>query len=234
MSPATDGPADPEQAASADRVELIAHRAGNHSAGVEPVRALADTIELDVRLERGRMVVRHPRRIWFTTRLWEPWRLLPRDATALRYDDAIGPVGGGLGLWIDCKGFSRQLPDRAVRAARAGDPSGSRRLTVSSKAWWALASVAHDEDIRVIRSVSNRWELFLLRRLPSRIDIDGVVARSDLLDGRLVRELKQRYDLVFSWSIPDVAIGSQLTAWGVDGLIIDDPEVLGRLARGSS
>lgn len=213
------------------RVELIAHRAGNHATGVDPVREVADTIELDVRLERGRMVVRHPRRIWFTDRLWEPWRLLPRDTTALGFEEATAPVGGGLGLWIDCKGVTPRLPARAVRAARAGDPSGSRPLTVSSKAWWALGSVAGVDGLRVIRSVSNRWELFLLRRLPSRLAIDGVVVRSDLLEGRLVRELKERYGLVFSWSIPDVAIGSELAAWGVDGLIVDDPEVLDRLSR---
>ncbi|MEL6984062.1 MAG: hypothetical protein AAFO29_16680, partial [Actinomycetota bacterium] len=47
----------------------------------------------------------------------------------------------------------------------------------------------------------------------------------------LVGELKQRYGTVFSWSIPDATTGQRLAAWGVDGLIVDDPEVLDELRR---
>ena len=92
------------------RAELIAHRAGTGRGLVEAVAATADTIELDLRLERGRMVVRHPRRVWGTDRLFERtgnrWHLLPAGATGLDYDGAIGPVvdrsdpgpAGGLGV----------------------------------------------------------------------------------------------------------------------------------------
>lgn len=207
-------------------VELIAHRAGNHLDGPDRVRGVADTIELDVRLERGSMVVRHPRRLWFTDRLWEKWYLLPADATGIGFEEAVDAVDGDLGLWIDCKGISPRLPTRALAAA-----GPRRRVTVSSKAWWMLGPVAERDDVRVIRSVSNALELALLRFLPSRVNVDGVVAHATLLEKGLVGDLKQRYGTLFSWSIPDAATGQRLAAWGVDGLIVDDPEVVEQLRR---
>jgi glycerophosphoryl diester phosphodiesterase len=94
-----------------------------------------------------------------------------------------------------------------------------------------LGSIDDQEGVRVVRSVSNALELSLLRFLPSRVKIDGVVARSDLLQKTLVGDLKQRYRTVFSWSIPDATTGERLAAWGVNGLIVDDPEVLEQLRR---
>ncbi len=208
------------------RVELIAHRAGNHLGGPDRVRETADTVELDVRLERGSMVVRHPRRIWFTDRLWEPWHLLPRDATGIGFEEAVAGVDDDVHLWIDCKGISPRLPTKALDAAGRRD-----RVTVSSKAWWMLGSAAERDGVRVIRSVSNAFELALLRFLPSRVEIDGVVAHATLLQKGLVGDLKQRYGTLFSWSIPDAATGQRLAAWGVDGLIVDDPEVVQELRR---
>lgn len=207
-------------------VELIAHRAGNRPGGPDEVRGLADTVELDVRLERGALVVRHPRRIWFTDRLWEKWYLLAKGASGLGYAEAVRAVDGDLHLWIDCKGISPRLPPRALAGAGSRD-----RVTVSSKAWWVLGSVADHDGVRVIRSVSNKAELAALRFLPSRVEIDGVVAHATLLEKGLVADLKQRYGTLFSWSIPDAATGQRLAAWGVDGLIVDDPEVMQQLRR---
>ena len=212
----------------ANEVELIAHRAGNRAGGPDAVRAVADTIELDLRLERGRMVVRHPRRIWLTDRLWEKWYLLPPGTPSMSFEEAAAAVDDDLHLWIDCKGIGRRLPERAVGTTAARD-----RVTVSSKAWWMLAPVTGREDVRVIRSVSNRLELAALRFFPSRVEVDGVVAHSRLLDKGLVTALKGRYGLLFSWSIPDAALGRRLAAWGVNGLIIDDPEVMDELRRRS-
>lgn len=209
-------------------VELIAHRAGNRAGGVAEVRYLADTIELDVRWQRREMVVRHARRVWFTNRLWEREglraHLLAPDHPVLDFAEAVAEVDDDLGLWIDCKGISPRLPPETLAVAGVRD-----RLTVSTKAWWMLAPVDDRPGVRAIRSVSNRFELFLLRFLPSRVELDGVVLHSRLLEGRLVSDLKRRYGSVFSWSIPDVATGQRLAEWGVDGLIIDEPDVLSGL-----
>lgn len=222
---------EPDGGAEIGPVELIAHRAGNHRGGPDEVRSVADTIELDVRLERGQMVVRHARRIWFTDRLWEKWYLLAPGTEVLGYEEAAAAVDGDLGLWIDCKGISPRLPVRALAACEPESKAFRGPVTVSSKAWWMLGSVDDREGVRVVRSVSNALELGLLRFVPSRVKIDGVVARSDLLRKALVGDLKERYGTVFSWSIPDATTGQRLAAWGVDGLIVDDPEVLEQLRR---
>ncbi len=192
------------------------------------MRTLADTVELDVRLERGAMVVRHARRIWLTHRLWDREglraHLLPPDTPRFGFEEAVAAVDDDLGLWIDCKGISPRLPPQTL-AVVGVRPS----VTVSTKAWWALSGVQGRDGVRLVRSVSNRWELLLARFLPSRQKIDGVVAHSRLLDGRLVSALKRQYGSVFSWSIPDVATGQRLAEWGVDGLIVDEPEVLAGL-----
>lgn len=216
-------------------VELIAHRAGNVAGTTTTFAGQADTIELDIRVERGRLVVRHPRRVWFTSRLWEReggWHLLPADTPVLELSEAVASVTAEAPhamVWLDCKGFSLRTPRRALEVVEPLVAEGDGPITVSSKAWWMLGSVDRRPGVRVVRSVSNRWELLLVRFLPSRVELDGVVAHSRLLGGRLVSTLRRRYGRVFSWSIPDVATGQRLAEWGVDGLIIDEPEVLAEL-----
>lgn len=219
-------------------VELIAHRFGNHAGLVEQVAEVVDTIEIDVWLDRGAVVVRHAHRVPFGEQLWERrglfgFDLLDPEARARPYAETVAEIGPDLGLWIDCKGPGRRLPRRALAAA--GHREG---VTVSSKAWWALGTIdkrrAGYEGVRVIRSVGNRFELALLLRLPSRVMIDGVVAHRRLLEkgGKgLVETLLERYGTLFSWSIDDAATGRLLASWGVQGLIIDDPEVMDELRR---
>lgn len=225
---------EPELTSGSRRTELIAHRAGNAAGRVAAVRDLADTVELDVRLDRGRMVVRHPRRIWFTDRLWERWYLVPPGRVVPTFEQALDLVeiesgdGRRPGLWIDCKGLTPRLPPRALEAAIARS-DGLGPITVSSKAWWALGPVSGRPGVRVVRSISNRFELFLLRRLPSRLTPDGIVLHSRLAQKPLVSALRERYGTVFSWSIPDAATGRRLVSWGVDGLIVDEPEVMNEL-----
>ncbi len=207
-------------------VELIGHRAGNTRAGVESIRSIADTAELDVHIHRGQLVVRHAKRLWFTSRLWERWYMLPPGTQVPVLDDALGWIGTGTGLWIDCKGISGRLPEEAVRAAADHLP-----LTLSTKSWWTLRRVVGRSGVRTIRSAGNRFELFLLRFLPSRLAMDGVVVHSRLLSPRLVASLHRRHGQVFSWSIEDESVARRLITWGLDGLIIDERVVLAALAE---
>lgn len=205
-------------------VELIAHRAGNDGAVDESIRPLADTVEIDVHLHRGELVVRHAKRVWFTSRLWERWHLLPADTEVPRFDETLAALGPDIGLWVDGKGPTPRLPPAVLAAL------GDRRpVTISTKSWWALRSVAGRDGVRVIRSAGNKLELFLLQRLPSRVPLDGVVIHSRLLDPDLVTQLRDRFGSVSSWSIPDVETGNRLAGWGVDGLIVDEPSVMAGL-----
>lgn len=208
-------------------VELIAHRAGNGPAETASVRAVADCIEIDVHHHRGRLVVRHAKRVWLTSRLWERWYLLPRDVRVPLLADALAWIGPDLGLWVDLKGaVARRLPAEVCRAV---GPRPS--LTLSTKAWWLFGRSAGPLPARLLRSAGNRFELVLLRHLPSRVALDGVVLHRRLLTADLVDELKGRHGLVFAWSVTDEGAARQLIGWGVDGLIIDDPSLMQALAQ---
>lgn len=202
-------------------VEIIAHRAGNSAAAMAACRTVSGTAEIDVHLHRGDVVVRHAKRLWPTSRLWERWYLLPRGTVVPMLDEAACWLGDDVPLWVDCKGpFALGLP-RAVR-----DRLGlHRRVTMSGKAWWVLARAARLRDVRVVRSAGNRAELLLLR-LPSRVALDGVALHRRLVTAPLVAELRARHGQVFCWAVTDAATARRLVGWGVDGLILDDPALM--------
>jgi glycerophosphoryl diester phosphodiesterase len=208
-------------------VEVIAHRAGNSPEGSARAQASADVLEIDVHLHRGRLVVRHAKRIVGTRRLWERWYLLPARTTVPTLEDALGWIGPGSPLWVDCKGpGALGLPSRVLAAA-----GPERQVTLSGKAWWVLARGRGRPRVRIVRSAGNRFEALLLRRLPSRVDLDGVALHERLLDADQVARLSGRFGPVFTWGVHDEQRARQLVEWGVDGLILDDPDLMEAVRR---
>jgi glycerophosphoryl diester phosphodiesterase len=205
-------------------VELIAHRAANRPDGTER-HGGADLLELDVHLFRGRLEVRHEKVLWPTARLWERWYVLPRGAARRSLHDVLRSDEGAH-LLLDLKGVSPRLARSVVEAV------GERRpLTVATKSWWLLRHFQAVPGVRTFRSVGNRFELALLRRLPSRLRPHGVVAHQRLLSASTVSALRSEVQAVWAWGAPDRAVAEQLRSWGVDGLILDDPQLLRELRR---
>ena len=107
-----------------------------------------------------------------------------------------------------------------------------------TKSWWLLRPFQSLPDVRTFRSVGNRLELAVLRRVPSRLRPHGVVAHRRLLSASTVRRLRADVAVVWAWGARDRADAEQLRSWGVDGLILDDLElirelrVIGEDARG--
>jgi len=206
-------------------VELIAHRAGNLVELVEPAVAVADTVELDVHLFRGRPEVRHAKLLlWPFARLWEKWELLPADAPRPALADVLAAVPAGTGAWFDLKGFTSRLP-RAVHAV-AVDRAG---CTYSTRQWWILGWVRRNTSARTMRSVGSRWQRWLVGRVRFHGTSDGVVIAESLLDDRWLERLRDRVPVLVVWGVRDVGRARALIAAGVDGLIVDDLEILGRL-----
>jgi hypothetical protein len=159
--------------------------------------------------------------------LWERWYLLPRDTTVPTLADALSWVEPGAGLWVDLKGaVARGLPEQVCEAIGPG-----RALTLSTKAWWFFGSRSGELPARRLRSAGNRFELLLVRRLRSRVPVDGVVLRQQLLTEPLVRELKRSHGLVVAWAVSDERTARRLVRWGVDGLILDDPTLMQALTE---
>lgn len=206
-------------------MEIIAHRYGNSLEALAKVEGVADLIEVDVHHRRGRVEVRHAKRLWLTPRHWERWYLLPADAQFPELNEIIAGAAPDTTFWIDCKGPDVRLADTIRRIVPA-----DRRLTISSKAWWVLHRFGDRPNTRIIRSAGNRLELFLLRRLPSRVPLDGVVVHQRLLDRSVVTALDDRFGSVFTWAVATRERAEELRAWGVSGVILDELELIEELA----
>lgn len=217
-------PAPPSPRPSGRRVELVAHRGANHPELFATARALADLLEVDVHLHRGRLEVRHAKRLWLTRRHWERWYLVARGTDFPLLEELVDPADRELHLMVDLKGVRRELASRV--AAVVGH---HHLVTVSTKAWWLLRAFAADARVRTLRSAGNRFELFLLRRLRSPSWLGGVVVHQRLLTRRLVFELRARHDHLFTWAVEDRRRAVELAGWGVTGLILDDLDLLAEL-----
>lgn len=206
--------------------ELIAHRAGNDLDTLRRLEPVADLLEVDVHRFRGRLEVRHAKVLWPTGRLWERWEVLRRGAPRPALDHVLAAAAPSTHLLLDLKGVSPRVAG-AVR-----DALGERRpVTVSTKPWWLLRSF-RGTGVRTIRSVGNRFELFLLLWLPvGRRGVDGVGVHQRLLSRTLVSKLRRRVDVVYCWDVVDRRRADELTSWGVTGLIVDDEDLLTDLRR---
>lgn len=208
-------------------MEIIAHRYGNRADTLESVEGIADLIELDVHRRRGRVEVRHAKRLWLTRRHWERWYLVPAGTRYPELGAIIAGADPGTRFWIDCKGPDPRLADAIERVIAPG-----RAITVSSKAWWVLHRFADRAHTRIIRSAGNRLELFVLRYVPSRVRLDGVVVHERLLDRRTLAALLARFGQVFTWAVVDRGRAEELQTHGVSGVILDDLDLIRELADG--
>ena len=202
-------------------MEIIAHRYGNSVEKLALVEGRADLIEVDVHPNRGRVQVRHAKRLWLTSRHWERWHMIEAGTTYPDFAELLDGARASTRFWIDCKGPNPALA-KAIRTTVPED----RPLTVSSKAWWVLHRFADRPATRIIRSVGNRFELLLLRRLPSKVHLDGVVVHERLLDSGTLTTLSQRFGAVYTWAVPDRARAEELRAGGIAGVILDDLDLI--------
>lgn len=208
-------------------VELIAHRAGNLVGSIAAAAAVADTVEVDVHLFRGRLEVRHAKiLLWPFARLWEKWELLPTDAPRPSLAEVVAAVPDGTGLWFDLKGFTPRLP-RAVGGV-AGDRAG---CTYSSRQWWTLRWVRRHTAARTMRSVGSRWQRWLVVRLGAHRPQDGIVIAESLLGDGWYERLRCVSPVLIAWGVRDHARAQALVDAGIDGLIVDDLTLIGTLRR---
>lgn len=199
-------------------MEVIAHRGGNEIIGLPDVEARGvDLIEVDVHLgPGGRVEVRHAKLLWPTRRLWERWYLLPRNTVVPSFQEVLDASDSSTVFWLDLKGFTNRLPSRVKPLVAERRP-----LTVSTKAWWMLGTFSGDPNVRRLRSAGNRFELALVKWLPSMTGRDGVVVHQRLLNDDVLAHLRGK-GLVFCWAVEDVARLEWLATRGIDGVILDD------------
>lgn len=197
---------------------LVAHRSGNAPSAAARDQHRADAIEADVHVHRGRVVLRHAKVLWPTSRLWERWHLLPADTEVPELGDLLAAVDDDTPLWLDLKCFTR----RTARQIQAAVPGG-RELLVSSRAWWVLGAFDGRPDTTMLRSCGNRAQLTAARWLSGRGRPRGIVANERLLDDAAeVRAISSQTPMLATWAVTSPERAADLLRSGIAALIVDD------------
>jgi glycerophosphoryl diester phosphodiesterase len=230
----------------------IAHRAGNHPALLRGAERLgADVIELDVLRHQGRLEVGHHKTIGRLPVLWDwpraasGWPYRPGDlrlrfAPAWRAGPNLTAVIHGAqpetALLLDLKGKNPRLGELVVaeaRAARATPPDGEPPpIMVCSRFWHVLERAGDQPDARVIYSVGSDQELAAVWAKLADLPDPAVSIHARYLGRDLPHLARFKRDgvAVVTWPINDIELARDLTERGVDGLTIDDGEVLRQVA----
>lgn len=208
---------------------VVAHRAGNRPDDARAAaRAGADLVEIDLHMRRGRLEVRHPRRLGPV--LWDRERVALARGPAQAPEPVLAALGPAVEPMLDLKGGPRRLATRALEAARAA--IRDRPVTISSRRWDLLDEVAGRAGVRALRSAAGRRELAALRRLGRDDGVAGVCVRRDLLTAAMVAALREECGAVLTWPVADLADARLLASWGVSGLVCDDLGLVAALASG--
>lgn len=205
-------------------MELIAHRAGNRRATLDAAAAVADAVELDVHRFRGRLEVRHAKVLWPTSLLWERWTFVT-DVDRPTLSEIVELLPPDVHLWLDLKGFDRRLTREALATTQRFD-----RVTISSRSWWILAPGHRRDGARVMRSIGNkaqRWLAEHTSRRTARSTTRGSVLHERLVRPGTVQRLR-RGGPVIAWGATTAERVGELERLGVDGVILDDLDLLPR------
>lgn len=205
-------------------VELIAHRAGNSPQTIGAAIEVAEVVEIDLHLFRGRLEVRHEKVVWPLEIYWEKWEIVsdvepPSLSTIL---DAAPP---GSHLWLDLKGFTSRLARSVL--AEVGD---RRPLTASTRNWWTLKPMRRAPGVRTFRSVGSRWQLWIALRFGVGSTGDGIVMHERFADTVTVGRLLRFTPDVVVWAVEDLDRALELDAMGVAGVIVDDLGLIAAIA----
>lgn len=206
---------------------LIAHRAGNEIALLRRAERLGvDLIELDLWPYRGRLEVRHLKTAGPLPVLWDRWKLSSARTPRLQLAELLLVLDPETRLMIDLKGTDPSSPERLLACLDEHRP-GQEHL-ICSQSWILLDHLNEAPHTSVIYSIGSRRQLRAIWPRLERDDHQAVSIQARLLTPLLVQQLKERVSTVISWPVNSEARRRQLLSWGVDGLISDDLDLLGR------
>ena len=216
----------------AARPITIAHRAGNELGLLRLAEAAGvDLVEVDVWFYRGRLEVRHLKTLGPAPVLWDRWRLAPAWVPRLQLVDLMDAVRDETTLLVDLKGRDRRLPEALL--AVIGRHRGHRWHVVSSQSWSLLDALGATPWLSTVYSIGNRRQLRRIWSRLGRMEHPAVSIHQRLLDPATVRALKERSTSIITWPVNDKWRKDELVAWGVDGIISDNLELLGQTVRGA-
>lgn len=201
------------------RPALIAHGAGNTAERArQAVAEVADFLEIDLWVHRGRFEARHERAFYPLPLLFEKWylRLAPRHPFGLA--QLLRATSGGPEVFLDLKNGGATAATLVRRALDEAD--GRRRLVASSQHWPTLRAVRDvAPEVTLLYSIDVRAKLDLFLSIAARDPGPrGVSCRQQLVTRELVERLHGHGLLVVAWTVDDVDRAEELAAWGIDGI----------------
>ncbi len=179
-------------------------------------------IEADLRLARGRIEVRHARRLGPLPVHWDRWWVRVAGPRFPVLADLLAATAADAGLVLDLKG---RQPRLGALVAEALNERRSGSVTVCARRWDLLRPFEGLPVCRVASVGSHRQLRTLLARFRGAT-LDGVSIHERLLDERSTRELRQIAGTILSWPVNRVERALELIQLGVQGLITDDPDAL--------
>jgi glycerophosphoryl diester phosphodiesterase len=209
---------------------VIAHRAANELSRIRAAEAAgADLLEADVWMYRGALEVRHLKTVRGLPVLWDRWRLSMRLGPRLSLDVMLAELGPLTGIMLDLKGNDAALADAVLAAL---DKRASvRRAVVCSQNWRMLEAFAGRPDLAIVHSIGGRRRLRRVMRCVPTPRINALAVHARFLDGETVQALHRVAPILLTWPINDERRLQDVLAYGVDGVISDNVELLAQLVR---
>lgn len=207
----------------------VAHRAGN---SLEALRAAAqvraDVVEADVHHRQARLELRHSKVLGPLPYLWDrnPWHLAHASTVDLHLAELLDAMLPDATLMLDLKGVG-SVGRRTADLLHERSPD--RPVIVCGRWWPAVDAFADRPWAHRVLSARGRVELVRLRRRVRSApagSLHGVSLHGSLLASEVVRELRERVELVMTWGVNDLAALDRVVALGVNGIISDSSEVL--------
>ncbi|HLB23732.1 MAG TPA: glycerophosphodiester phosphodiesterase [Dehalococcoidia bacterium] len=207
----------------------IAHRAGNNLHALElALQAGVDAIECDFWHDRGRLTLRHERKLPAVPLFYDKW-ILRWSMGHLNLRDLLRQINFRAQLFLDIKSASPAAADAVLDLYRDNESMMPAAL-VSSQQWKLLDRIAAaGAGMQICYSVGARREIDpLLRRAEHGPRPHGTSIRHTLLNADVVTRLHDAGLKVYAWTVNTPHRAEELRALGVDGVISDDLEVLTR------
>ncbi len=184
--------------------------------------AAVDYLEADLWLERGRLKVRHPQRLWPLPVYWEERRIF-LDFRACPTLDEVAAAADGLRLYIDLKGTTLKLSDAVVDFVLA---RGIEDAVVFSSPEWAL--------LDRVRERLNATCFYTLGKKDYEGKLQSILAggfpylavNHSLLHRDVVARIKHAGSRMVAWTVNSLERARELISWGVDGVVSDEIDVL--------
>jgi hypothetical protein len=118
---------------------------------------------------------------------------------------------------IDLKCFTRRSARRILASVPVETP-----IVASTRTWWTLGPFRRRANTRVLRSCGARWQLWWVLHRSSFDDRTGVCLHEQRLTPEVLRALRRRTPLIFSWGARSTERCNELAAAGITGIILDD------------